>query len=147
MINPSQRPLPDNTQHSQQTNIHAPGGIRTHNLIRGAAEDLGLRPRGQWDRFLCLLLNVNILHWTDLEPVKYVCLLSNEPVLISTFFFTLSIHIFRAMKINPGKSKAPSFTRARVKGHLNYSFGEPKNSGKDQLHIVMNKLTRRFKLG
>jgi hypothetical protein len=28
MINPSQRPLPDNTQHSQQTNIHALGGIR-----------------------------------------------------------------------------------------------------------------------
>jgi len=24
----------DNTQHSQQTNIHAPGGIRTHNLSR-----------------------------------------------------------------------------------------------------------------
>ena len=24
MINPSQWPLPDNTQHSQQTNIHAP---------------------------------------------------------------------------------------------------------------------------
>ena len=28
VINPSQRPLPDNTQHSQQTNIHAPGGIQ-----------------------------------------------------------------------------------------------------------------------
>jgi hypothetical protein len=26
--------LPDNTQHSQQTNIHAPGGIRTHDLSR-----------------------------------------------------------------------------------------------------------------
>ena len=31
-ISSSRRPLPDNTQHSQQTNIHAPGGIRTHNL-------------------------------------------------------------------------------------------------------------------
>ena len=27
-ISPSQRPLPDNTQHSQETDIHAPGGIR-----------------------------------------------------------------------------------------------------------------------
>ena len=27
MINSSQRPLPDNTQHSQQTNIHAPVGF------------------------------------------------------------------------------------------------------------------------
>jgi hypothetical protein len=27
MISPSQRPLPDSTQHSQQTNIHAPVGF------------------------------------------------------------------------------------------------------------------------
>ena len=27
VISSSQRPLPDNTRHSQQTNIHAPGGI------------------------------------------------------------------------------------------------------------------------
>ena len=50
MINPSQRPLPDNTQHSQQTNIHASGGIRTHNLSRRAAVDLRPTPRGHWDR-------------------------------------------------------------------------------------------------
>ena len=37
-------------QHSQQTNIHAPGGIRTHDLSRRAAADLRLRPRGYWDR-------------------------------------------------------------------------------------------------
>ena len=53
MINPSHRPLPDNTQHSQQTNIHAPGGIQTHNLSRRAAEDLRLRQRGHWDRRPC----------------------------------------------------------------------------------------------
>ena len=50
VISSSQRPLPDNTQHSQQTNIHAPGGIRTHDLIRRAAADLLLKPRGHWDR-------------------------------------------------------------------------------------------------
>jgi hypothetical protein len=27
VINPPQRPLPENTRQSQQTNIHAPGGI------------------------------------------------------------------------------------------------------------------------
>jgi hypothetical protein len=42
MISPSQRPLPDNTQHSQQTNIHALGGIRTHDLSRRAAADHAL---------------------------------------------------------------------------------------------------------
>jgi hypothetical protein len=57
VINPSQRPVPDKTQHSQQTNIHATGGIRTHNLSRRAAEDLRLRPRGHWDR------PFTIVHW------------------------------------------------------------------------------------
>ena len=47
MINSSQRLLPDN---AQQTNIHAPGGIRTHDLSRRAAPDLRLRPRGHLDR-------------------------------------------------------------------------------------------------
>ena len=50
VISSSQRPLPDNTQHSQQTNIRAPYGIRTHDFSRRAAADLRLRPRGHWDR-------------------------------------------------------------------------------------------------
>ena len=37
VISSSQRPLPDNTRHSQETNIHAPGGIRTQDLSRRAA--------------------------------------------------------------------------------------------------------------
>ena len=52
MISSSQRPLHDNTQHSQQTNIHAPGKIWTHNLSRRAAVDLCLRPCGYWNRRL-----------------------------------------------------------------------------------------------
>jgi hypothetical protein len=44
------RPLPDDAQHTQQTNIHAPGGIRTHDRGRRAAVVLSLRPRGHWDR-------------------------------------------------------------------------------------------------
>jgi hypothetical protein len=50
VISSLQRPLPDNTQHSQQTDIHAPGGIRTHNLSRRAAADPRLRLRSHWDR-------------------------------------------------------------------------------------------------
>jgi len=41
VISSSQRPLPDNTQHSQQTDIHARGGIRTHDLSRRAAATTG----------------------------------------------------------------------------------------------------------
>jgi len=57
VISSSQRPLPDKTQHKQQTNIHAPGGIRTHYLSKREGADLHLRPRGHWDRLLsCYLI-------------------------------------------------------------------------------------------
>ena len=38
------------TQPSQQTNIHASGGIRTHDPSRRTAVDVRLRPRCHWDR-------------------------------------------------------------------------------------------------
>jgi len=50
VISSSQRPLPDNTQHSRQTDIHVSGVIRTQNLSGRAVADLPLRPRGHWDR-------------------------------------------------------------------------------------------------
>jgi len=62
VISSSQRPLPDNTQHSQHTDFHAPGGIRTHDLSRRAAADLRLRPRGHWDR-LCSFLYLPKIIW------------------------------------------------------------------------------------
>ena len=73
VISSPQRPLPDNTRHSQQTNIHAPGGIRTHDLSRRAAADLRLRPRGQWDRHLIsiqnkLTNNIKMLEIFFVEP-------------------------------------------------------------------------------
>jgi hypothetical protein len=55
----SQSPLP-NTQHTQQTNIHASRGIRTHDRSRRAGIDLHLRPRGHWDR-----------HSTDIFPLYF----------------------------------------------------------------------------
>ena len=47
MISSSQRSLPDNTQHSQQRDIHFSVWIRTH---RRAAANIRLTPRGHWDR-------------------------------------------------------------------------------------------------
>ena len=41
-------------------NIHAPGGIRTHNLSRRAAADLRLRPRGHWDRHIYIYIYIYI---------------------------------------------------------------------------------------
>ena len=58
------------THYSQQTNNHAPGGIRTHDLSRRAAADLRLRQRGHWDRHSYLLvwriyMGGGVLTWAD----------------------------------------------------------------------------------
>jgi len=52
VVSSSQRTLTDNTQYSQQTDIHAPGGIRIHDLSRRAVADPYLTPRGHWHRHL-----------------------------------------------------------------------------------------------
>jgi hypothetical protein len=59
VISSSQGTLPDNKQQSQQTDIHVPGGIRTHNSSMRAAADPSLRPRGQWDQHTNSLLLKN----------------------------------------------------------------------------------------
>ena len=47
VIRSSQRPLPDITQYSQQTNIHAPGGIRWEDNIKMDLQEVG-GGRGEW---------------------------------------------------------------------------------------------------
>ena len=66
-----------------ETNILAPGGIRTHDLSRRAAADLCLRPRGHWDRQI-----------THIRPWRFSCsspLLSLRYFLI--FYYSSSIHL------------------------------------------------------
>jgi hypothetical protein len=55
-ISLKQRPLPDNTQHSQKTNIHSSGAIWTRSPSKRADTRLLLRPRSHWDRR-------NLQHW------------------------------------------------------------------------------------
>jgi len=49
VISPTQKPLPDNLQHSQQTDIHTHGRIRICNHSKRAAADPRQRLRGHWD--------------------------------------------------------------------------------------------------
>ena len=52
-----QRPLPDSTQHPQETDIHAFCGIQTHNSSKRVAAGLRLRQHGHCHRhlsYLCL---------------------------------------------------------------------------------------------
>jgi len=50
VISPSQRLLPDNKQHSRETDIHASGGVLTGDSSKRAAAGPRLRPRGHWER-------------------------------------------------------------------------------------------------
>jgi len=50
MTGPSQRPMPDKTQHSQETDIHARGEIRTRNHAKQAAADPRQRECGHRDK-------------------------------------------------------------------------------------------------
>ena len=51
-ISPSQRPLPDNTQHWHETEIRAPGGNGTRSSSKGYAGDICHCPRGHLDQHL-----------------------------------------------------------------------------------------------
>jgi hypothetical protein len=55
-LNARRRDLHLTTQHSQDRDIHAPGGIRTHNPSKKAAGNPRLKPRAHWDRHLCSYL-------------------------------------------------------------------------------------------
>ena len=62
---PSQRLLPYNTQHSQQTDFHDPNGIRIHNISRREAADDAdsrLRPGGHRDRPHHTSMNKSTFH-------------------------------------------------------------------------------------
>ena len=94
MISPSQRPLPDNTQHSQHTNIQALGGIRTHDRSRRAAVDLCLRPRGHWDRQWCAIDEINLLYFL---PLSYH---SADQSQLSSLQFCLSLHEVACFRVS-----------------------------------------------
>jgi hypothetical protein len=72
VISPSQRSQPENTQHTQQTNIHATGGIRTHDRRRRAAVDLRLRSRGRWDRERLGVMKVKTYDYVILKVILLV---------------------------------------------------------------------------
>ena len=54
-MSPKLRHLPDNTQHSQQTDIYVHCGIRTHNPSKTVAIDTRLRPRDHRDSLVLVL--------------------------------------------------------------------------------------------
>ena len=84
MITPTQRVLPEDTQHSQETDIHAPGGIRTRSPSMRAAADPRLRPRGHWD-----LLAIGIYRLSEV-CVKEVLVQMNDSNVKENAIFKLA---------------------------------------------------------
>ena len=82
VISPAQIPLPDNIQ---QTNIHAPVGIRIHNSTKQAATDPHLRPRGHWNKKLPVIQGLKFLsgayriqsRCTKLSNTRYILKISS----------------------------------------------------------------------
>jgi hypothetical protein len=64
--------VPDNTQRSQETDIHALGGIRTRNPSKRAAADLHRRQENRYR----ILLFVVYLNWNAHNISDYIA--SNE---------------------------------------------------------------------
>jgi hypothetical protein len=98
VISSSQRPLPHNTQQSQQTNIHATGGIQTHDLSRRAAADLRLRPRGHWNRHTYKHTHLNSSSQVSIHPstpvILFLLFYSCPKPLISSYSFFHSTMFF-----------------------------------------------------
>jgi len=86
VTSPSQRPLPDNTQHLQETDIHDADRIRTHNPSKQAAAYPLLRPRGHKERhsFICTiphLLRTAVLPtslWYQVQILRDVMISSKD---------------------------------------------------------------------
>ena len=68
------------THSTQTTEIHAPGGIRTHDLSKRVATDLRLRPHSHWNRNMDLILTYNYRVERDWIPVSCGNTVSMLPV-------------------------------------------------------------------
>ena len=98
-MNLTQRTLPDNTQHSQQTDPHVPAGIRTRSPRKRADGDPRLRPRGHWDRLIIPLVATKLPYILESNP---------HPNLIRTSFCRF---LKRKKKLVRGSSPHLSFNR------------------------------------
>jgi hypothetical protein len=103
VISPTQRPLPDSTQHSQETDMHAHGGIGTRNPRKQSAADPRLRPRGNCDRPSALhnvkcscgtvIYGVNILCQNSGSPLRQKQEISDTAVCLETAFYILAFYV------------------------------------------------------
>ena len=81
MIGWSQRPQRDNIRHSQETDIHASGAIRTRNLSKRAVVDPRFRRHGHWDRLLTYMVTL-FLWFLDIHGFFVVWCVHLKPLVV-----------------------------------------------------------------
>jgi hypothetical protein len=107
VMGPTQRPLPDNTQRSQEANIHVLGGIWTHNASKRAVADPRLRPRGHWNRPCIHYVGINGWLWYA-SSINWV----SKP--LSTYTYCTRAHrLWRKEYMTRGLHSLNSYTVGR----------------------------------
>ena len=94
-------PLPDNTQHSQETDIHAPGRIRTRNPSKRAAVDPRLRPRGHRDRQHSLAYIFSLKSFSGMFKIMFLKHGSLMYTSQCTFCMTFTTHAAASQCLSP----------------------------------------------
>jgi hypothetical protein len=83
-------PLPNNTQHSKETDIHAPGGIRTSIPSKRAVADPRLRPRTAGKLFITIHVYLYSLTFIDICTDHLIYRVPLYFLIISSRFTCLS---------------------------------------------------------
>jgi hypothetical protein len=101
------------------TNIYAPGEIRTHNPIKRAAADPRLRPRGHWDRRVRTRASTvrawRLTAWAMARPMFRLTLWSDgasqqlpeHPISLKALFLPTAVFW---TEVNPTNGKGLSYT-------------------------------------
>jgi hypothetical protein len=120
----SQRPLSDNTQRSLQIDIHASGGIRTHNLSRQVASDL--RP------IIIMATGTGIEHLWGIKNCGVCLSISWSPV---TTLFAIQVYRFcelcRRIVTYPVQIFMYEYLRMTRKYLGTKNYNDKRNSGYD----------------
>ena len=90
MIGPSQRPLRDNTQHSQETNIHAPGWDSNPQSLQAS----GRRPSSSTSRPLGLVQNIIKHKEFYVLPTQCICVFCVYLRTDSGYFIIIEDNVF-----------------------------------------------------
>jgi hypothetical protein len=116
------------TQTLTSANIHAPGGIRTHDPSKRSAADLRLRPLGHWDRLYPKLLNINkkTRMYNNYSFKKEILCVTHKPIflfhrLLTTFIYAcITLSFDRSPKY--GNSDVTKNLRKRYVGRYSRIF-------------------------